>query len=168
MKRNSRGWKATKVLFFILLALSIITVHRYEILIFKYKNELKDYPEIKDLAFDITKNCDNRLCYYESVKDYVIGLKSRHDGFLSDFETNDPLFTLKYGNDCEGKAILAIDLLKALGEKNIYLLIQEGKKPDGSRLMHACWMAKPFEEHNAYMLFNCIHNADIIKMTRMV
>jgi len=102
---------------------------------------IRDHPEVASIAESIRQKClFNKIyiseeCLFYEVENFIFeNVSYRKDTIIEEtFKIHkDPLYTLKYGGDCEGMAILAIDILKSLGRKNLYLVRQD---------QHICWGA---------------------------
>ena len=133
---------------------------------------IKDYPELKQLALEIVKPCqdyDRDLkyhCMYRMVADFVErNITYVPDSFLEEvlMLNNDPLHTLRYGGDCENKAILAIDLLKQLGFKNLYFVFQDD--PDPFKTDHMCYMVY---DMGRFVTYNCDPTKPISQVMQVV
>jgi len=126
-----------------------------------YENTIEVSDEVIKIADEIKEYCIENydesaleICYEWEVErrvvtenEYVI------DDILSEpFNlNNNPDYTLENGNDCEGKAILALSILKALNVSKLYFVIQISEELFGGG--HACWGVN----NNHYTRFyNCM------------
>lgn len=161
---NKRGTK-TDYLVFITLLIAIAYIFLtfniakdYATVKLYMEPEIKDSKEVRQIADYIDKECKDELkqhseyqryrksfyswCINAEVESFILNnITLKDDNWLEDvFMLNNSInHTLKYGGDCENQAILALDILKALNQTNLYFVLQE---PVGNYTSyHVCWMA---------------------------
>ncbi len=108
--------------------------------------EVSADQSLADVARNVSGQCQSKGCIFAAIEYFVIEkvpYLPDGEGALSVISGNDPWTTLERGGDCENKAILALSLLKSLGETDLYLVFERD---------HACWLGKP---HGYYQFYGC-------------
>ena len=85
-----------------------------------YENRVTTAKEIENMAFDLTKDCDTKLCKVQSLLDSV----SRIPYKTSHFQRNSPQKTIQLNfGDCDDKSNLLISMLHALDIEAYFVLV---------------------------------------------
>lgn len=122
-----------------------------------FTKAVRAYPEIEEIAEEIKGMSDDVFMQYFQVYRFVknnITYKI-DDNAEEEYSTNDPLYTLEYGGDCENQAILALSIIKAMGNDNTYMVMQPN---------HICWGAWV---GNSFRLYNCDPDSTILEMRKV-
>lgn len=145
-------------IFMILVILTFIEPIQQEFDMRLLEVQIQDYDEIGELTAELVSGCPDSSCQFERVEEFVENIPYKHDNFFEQFLelNNDPLFTLEYGNDCDGKAVLAIDMMKSIGKDKLYLVAQPN---------HVCW---GHFKYGKIELYNCNYGNDILYIKRVV
>lgn len=115
-------------------------------------------PEVVRIAEAIKNITENEYEQHQEVYRFmVINISYRSDSDEENLNNinNEPLYTLEHGGDCENKAVLALSIIKALGNNNTYLIYQP---------KHICWGAWIGYD---FKLYNCIPGETILRVRRV-
>lgn len=166
MKKPSKldlGFGASFIILVLIVVFNFIPIHS-NIALTIYSQEIKDTPETMRIVKEIIIKCRNRTakrdCLIDEVERFVlININYTEDNLRDEFlfRNNDINYTLTYGNDCEGKAILIADLLKQFNFKGIYL-VDQSCEDNG----HICVYIQD------YRFVNCISECEIVFMKMII
>lgn len=117
------------------------------------------YEEIREIADEIEERWVYDTSKYNEVYRFVMNnVTYKEDNEIESWHmlNNSPLHTLEYGGDCEGKAILALSILKAMGYDSLYMIYQK---------KHICWGI--WDDVFNFYMFNCVENRSIVGIRRV-
>ncbi len=150
----------------------------YETKLIVISNDIVDEPLVKKIAEEIKMKCDSSIagtettelnllkkqCQADEVLFFILkNITYKSDNFFEDvlLLNNKPSYTTEHGGDCENQAVLALDILKTLNFKNIYLVYQKINMTTS----HACWMI--LTPNQDFKTYNCMPDAIITNVLRV-
>ncbi|HDD69136.1 MAG TPA: hypothetical protein ENG61_02115 [Candidatus Korarchaeota archaeon] len=112
---------------------------------------------------EICRGWRGNYCYIREAFNWVKrNVPYKPDDELENFLflNNDPIYTLKHGNDCEGRAILVAAILKKLNVTDVYIVFGRIGKT-----RHACVLAR--SNDGRFTGFSCPENFEIDHLVRV-
>jgi len=85
-----------------------------------YTNKVSSSEQIAKKAYELTKNCEDKLCKVQTILDYVTHIPYK----INHFRAHSPQRTIQNNfGDCDDKSNLLISMLHALGEEAYFVLV---------------------------------------------
>ena len=142
---------------FVIFFITFLLVNFANWKLFLLSLSVKPSVELRALAEDVTSFCRNMTDWESCEESYITQFSALNITYKNDtwyeeyFMLNDnPEYTLKYGNDCDGQTALAISMLKSLHPERQYWLVSEDS--------HVCFMSRMNMEgtnHYYFQFFFC-------------